>query len=447
MSSMQALLNLFACRHRNQACTSPASQQGAIKLAQAASDSESSQHSTEPGDASNAEFSDRSEPTVASRDHSDNEVPAYQFNLAPPPGLTLPTCLSYPSGRNADATSQAPGCSHPPTRLNAQAALFVPAGGTLQPPSAAPATKCQGNPKPIRQTISLLKGVLHEWEVSVDAEEAHTQEQHAFDKPKILALKEAVSRLSYQDAATLRSFLGAPGNLPSTPFGNEAPVQANMAANAMSIDAAACYYPPLATGVQYPGAFASAAVPSQLPPPGAFCYNQPEVNMPGLRMHASCSVSPSMPSSSKPRVTTKAPTQVTSKTPSIDVQSAAGDDTKDTLRTNLRDLSLADPSQVLMVRKINRLGLDSPSALEAYFSTFGTVGRVMVSHSRAKSMFGRGAARVRPAGLGFLLMTTPEGAQAALAAGSEHEIQGTTITVHPFESRSVDSARLEAEGC
>merc|ERR1719453_470202 len=80
----------------------------------------------------------------------------------------------------------------------------------------------------------------------------------------------------------------------------------------------------------------------------------------------------------------------------------------DTLRTNLRDLSACDPARVLMVRKINRLGLDSPALLEAYFSKFGVVERVMVSHSRAKSLFGRGNVRVRPAGLGFLIMASAE---------------------------------------
>jgi len=115
-----------------------------------------------------------------------------------------------------------------------------------------------------------------------------------------------------------------------------------------------------------------------------------------------------------------------------------GTDDKDTLRTNLRDLANQDPGLVVIVRKINRLGLNSPEMLHKYFSQFGEVERVMVSHSKAKSIYGKASVRVRPAGLGFLVMRTPEAVQAALRMGSEHVVEGTTINVLPFEERGLN---------
>jgi len=110
-------------------------------------------------------------------------------------------------------------------------------------------------------------------------------------------------------------------------------------------------------------------------------------------------------------------------------------DEKDTLRKNLKDLASLDPRLVLIVRKINRLGLESPRMLETYFSQFGAVDKVMVSHSRAKSIYGKASVRVRPAGLGFMVMCSPEAVEAALRLGSDHDVEGTTINVLPFEAR------------
>jgi RNA recognition motif-containing protein len=121
------------------------------------------------------------------------------------------------------------------------------------------------------------------------------------------------------------------------------------------------------------------------------------------------------------------------------VKEADDEAPKDTLRTNLRDLSNLEAERVLLVRKINRLGLDSAAILKAHFSQFGEVDRIMVSHSRAKSIFGRGEARVRPAGLGFLLMTKPEDVEAVLRAGEEHVIEGATIWCSRFEPREASS--------
>jgi len=107
----------------------------------------------------------------------------------------------------------------------------------------------------------------------------------------------------------------------------------------------------------------------------------------------------------------------------------------DSLRANLLELASLDPATVIMVRKINHIGLDSPEVLEKYFSKFGTIEKVMVSHCIARST--SGGKRLRPAALGFLVMSTAEEAQAAIAAGEAQSVQGHNITVGAFESHPV----------
>lgn len=337
---------------------------------------------SESGDASTAELSDRSDISPGSPDDSDNDSHQQEVDLKPPPGLTLPPGFTAPPGLSLEASI--PAQSTKLTRLNSQAPLFVPGSSTVQ------------QPKPERRTISLLEGVV--------------EAQQPIEGGGVHALQEAISKLTPQDAAALRSFLNTrEGELSRQDTAMQ--FQQFAAMHGQFQDA---NYASLIGGMQYQNGFEVAAVP-MMTPPGSFCYNQAAA-----------------PWMQAPKAAPGSSTPLTA------------DDFKETLRTNLRDLSLADPTCVLMVRKINRLGLESPSILEKHFSKFGDVERAMVSHSRAKSMFGRGAARVRPAGLGFLIMTKAEDVEAVLALGSEQEIQGHTITVHRFESRSLDGTE-EAE--
>jgi hypothetical protein len=104
-----------------------------------------------------------------------------------------------------------------------------------------------------------------------------------------------------------------------------------------------------------------------------------------------------------------------------------------TLRSNLEELSKIDPAQVLMLRKINKLGPRAVDALNDYFSKFGSVDRVMISHSRAKSIYNPSTTRVRLAGLAFVVMSAVEAKQAALDLGKDHVVQGVGICVSEFE--------------
>jgi len=127
------------------------------------------------------------------------------------------------------------------------------------------------------------------------------------------------------------------------------------------------------------------------------------------------------------------------------IQKSFQDNTADTLRTNLRDLAQIDSGRVLMVRKINKLGVGSAALVEEYFKKFGTVERVMVTHCTSKSTTG-GPPRLRPASCGFLVMSCVEEVQAALAHnGGAHVIQGFTVTVCPFQSHPIGEEAKEAQ--
>jgi len=104
-----------------------------------------------------------------------------------------------------------------------------------------------------------------------------------------------------------------------------------------------------------------------------------------------------------------------------------------TLRDNLLQLSSFDPECVILVRKINRLGLNSPQLLEIYFSRFGPVERVLISHSIDKPNEKRRHPRWRPAGLGFIAMRNAQDAAAAIGHASEHIVLGVHIVVAPYE--------------
>lgn len=120
---------------------------------------------------------------------------------------------------------------------------------------------------------------------------------------------------------------------------------------------------------------------------------------------------------------------------------AADSHSGDTLRMHLRSLLQVDSSRVLIVRKINRLGFASPQILREHFSWYGTVENVLVAHSRVKSGGGQAGivSRLRPSGLGFVVMSKGEEALKILAEGLEQQVSGTIIRVQKFERRMSES--------
>lgn len=121
----------------------------------------------------------------------------------------------------------------------------------------------------------------------------------------------------------------------------------------------------------------------------------------------------------------------------------------ETLRMHLRSLLNVDSKRVLIVRKINRLGFASPQVLNEHYSWYGTVERVYVAHSRVKSGTGPSQAnvpsRLRPSGLGFIVMSKCEETEAILAEGTEQNVCGALIRVQRFERRMVEDEAEEEE--
>jgi hypothetical protein len=107
----------------------------------------------------------------------------------------------------------------------------------------------------------------------------------------------------------------------------------------------------------------------------------------------------------------------------------------ETLRMHLQSLQDEDSKNVLILRKINKLGFDSPDLLETYFSEFGDVKRVLVAHSRVKPSNRRSRSRVRPAGLGFVVMASRADIDAVLCMGEQHSVLGVPIQVQSYEQR------------
>mmetsp|Transcript_21148 Transcript_21148/g.58638 ORF Transcript_21148/g.58638 Transcript_21148/m.58638 type:complete len:569 (-) Transcript_21148:271-1977(-) len=118
--------------------------------------------------------------------------------------------------------------------------------------------------------------------------------------------------------------------------------------------------------------------------------------------------------------------------------------TGETLRMHLRSLIKIDSGRILIVRKINRLGFSSPELLEKHYTWYGTVERVLVAHSRVKSSSvavqagSNLTSRLRPSGLGFVVMSKPEEAEAILAEGPEQIVCGAVIRVQQFERRMTE---------
>jgi len=112
------------------------------------------------------------------------------------------------------------------------------------------------------------------------------------------------------------------------------------------------------------------------------------------------------------------------------------------LRQDLEYLRECESGCVVIVRKIKKLGFDSPKYLEEYFSQYGDVSKVLVAHSHVKPTAKRPNGRVRPAALGFIVMAEEGGAQRALAAGHEHTVCDTLIELSSFDA--FDEAEQEA---
>jgi len=397
------LIKLAQCNRRKQIPAAPKSTTDKMKSAFQTRNTSGDTSSTEPGDSSPGEFSDNSYQTDGS--------------TRPPPGLCAPPglegCNQY-SGFNAAAPCFIPGSAvgrtrlvnkpmgshgkatamprHAGSALNVKAPHFQPSFDT-----GAAAQEPPTNPQQLRQSIGILKGALAEWEASLPEASIAPAPQPT---DSLLALQQALTNLSPTDTAALRSFLdckAAPNNTGAVNRTMQQPWQAAGSQNGVSPE------------------WRSAPQGSTYRP---FTPFQGNLTAPWEQARLARVPQKSM----------------------LKAETVAEDD-EESLATYLKDLAFVDNARVLMVRKINRLGLNSKGPLTEHFSKFGNVTRVMVAPTRSRAQFGQSKARVRPAPLGFVLMGTAEEAAAVLKAGSEQVVQGECLGVFPFSSHSIESAK------
>jgi len=131
--------------------------------------------------------------------------------------------------------------------------------------------------------------------------------------------------------------------------------------------------------------------------------------------------------------------------PKVATHSATGVK-EETLRTHLQELEHIDCNRVILVRKINKLGFAASATLEQHYSRFGNVERVLVAHSKVRVQDPRHPPRKRPAGLGFLVMSTVEEAQAILDLGEDQYVMSSKVHVRQFENRHVAQEEELGEG-
>jgi len=116
------------------------------------------------------------------------------------------------------------------------------------------------------------------------------------------------------------------------------------------------------------------------------------------------------------------------------------------LRQSLLILRERHPHRVLIVRKIKKLGFESPQVLKKHFCKYGDVEDVLVAHSNVKATPKRPNRRVRPAALGFVVMCSEEGVRSALEAGETQAVGGSVIEVSSFVAfEDIDFGARDAE--
>jgi hypothetical protein len=99
------------------------------------------------------------------------------------------------------------------------------------------------------------------------------------------------------------------------------------------------------------------------------------------------------------------------------------------LASVLESLSDCDERCVFSVRKINKLGFKSHSALKKYFSHFGNVVAIFFLPYRYKP----DTSSVRPSSMAFIRMDTPQAVEAIFNFGNVHYVHGWPVSVQVFK--------------
>jgi len=106
-----------------------------------------------------------------------------------------------------------------------------------------------------------------------------------------------------------------------------------------------------------------------------------------------------------------------------------------TMKSHLQDLENEDHDAIFIVRRIGNLGFSSDHHLRSYFSKYGEVKHVYVSHSRVRCMR-QETFRMRPSSLGFVVMSSKNAASQIVADGPQHCVANVNVKVEAFHRRS-----------
>jgi hypothetical protein len=206
------------------------------------------------------------------------------------------------------------------------------------------------------------------------------------------------------------------------------------------------------------GGFPDASSPFQSAPVSAQVWNAHGIAQKGVQPPAAFAprglpqrprariVDPSAPGG-KPRIP-KAEAGIRQKNQSLDRAPRGAvpgqeDNSDFTLRTHLRELQKVDLGRIVLIRKIIKLGFDSARMLEAHYSRYGKVEKVLVAHSHVKPQHSGQGMRLRPSGLGFVVMSSTREVEGILAGGEHQVVHGVRVCVRRFERRGVKEVEDE----
>jgi hypothetical protein len=122
----------------------------------------------------------------------------------------------------------------------------------------------------------------------------------------------------------------------------------------------------------------------------------------------------------------------------------------DTMKAQLQALREEDHDAIFIARHINKIGFSSAEVLRTHFGRYGQVKDVLVAHSRVKVLRHTGSghaslSRLRPAGLGFIVMSSAADAKTILADGPEHVVNGVTVQVQAFHHQDTSPSADDSQ--
>lgn len=119
-----------------------------------------------------------------------------------------------------------------------------------------------------------------------------------------------------------------------------------------------------------------------------------------------------------------------------------------TLVQVFKDLRMENPSCVVKMRRVHRLGQKPDISLAQHFGTVVPVKDLHVVYSHMKTLIrGEMMIRCKPSGMAFLVLRCREDVDTVMAMGSEQVIEGVNVSLERFQHGHAETSALDlAEG-